>query len=281
MEEKEPSDGLLLDFCPTCGGAWLDAGEMERFGKSVAAAFKEQFEHAAKTLLPTPFPCPRCSKPMDRAWMAQAEVELKVCPGCMGAWIDRARLLALRVHLKRLAAAAAVAAAAALPAPAPAFSRRARILAACGVVVLFWSARRVISGSTKGPAAPPAEAIMSVADYERAALTRLARASSAEVQGRLEEAEDEYKSAAEYYYAAILVAGGSPAGASDVARLEIEYAKVGEPIARIAVRLGRLDEAEEIQKVRLAVFERHRLTEEQAATKKNLAQIRTARKAAR
>jgi|CXWL01.1.fsa_nt_gi Zn-finger nucleic acid-binding protein len=285
MEEKEPSDGLLIDFCPTCGGAWLDAGEIERFG-AAAAAFKNELEHASKTHLSTPFPCPRCrTKTMDRAWIAKAEVEFKICPDCKGAWIDCKRLLALRVYLKRLVgeAAAAAAAEASESSPPDLMNRQLRrwSFRAFAALSLFLFGRCVVFKPAPRPKAPPPETAMSVSDYERSARTRTSRAESAEAGGRLEEAMDEYKSAAEYYYAAILAAAGSPDGRIQGPRLEIEYAKAGEPIARVAVRLGRLEEAEEIQKVRLAVFERHRLTEEQAAVKKKLAEISTARKAVR
>mgnify|MGYP001612148207 FL=1 len=99
---------------------------------------------------------------------------------------------------------------------------------------------------------------MTAADYERAALARRALAITAEVQGRLEEAEDEYKSSAEYYYAAIVAA--SP---PEDLRLELEYAKAGAPIARIVRRRGRLAEAEDIRKISGDVFRRHRVTKEQ------------------
>ena len=56
----------------------------------------------------------------------------------------------------------------------------------------------------------------------------------------------------------------------------MEYAKAGEPIARMAVRRNAYAESEEIQMVRLAVFERHHDLAWQARVWQEMAEALTA-----
>lgn len=189
--------------------------------------------------------------------------------------MDRERLIGLRSYLKRRMPSGATAdepATPSAPGPAiairvrramqslcvPAMSSRARIIAVCAAIGAAGLLYHFLSGPKKASAVASPEAGMSVQDYELAALTRRALAVTAEAQGRLKDAEDEYKTSAEYYYAAI-VAAAPP----EDWRLELEYAKAGTPIARVVARLGRPAESDQIRKITRDVFKRHGVTKEQ------------------
>ena len=100
LEEKEESAGLLIDFCPACSGAWLQAGELERLGAKLEN-FTQTLEYAWKSLQPTKSQCPNCSVNMECGWIKEAEIELRVCPQCKGSWIALRALRILRAYLAR------------------------------------------------------------------------------------------------------------------------------------------------------------------------------------
>jgi len=92
-------DKTAIDICPDCGGAWLDAGELQeciaylnrrrRFGPP-----------ASKTLLQKPVRledvqepcllCARCKRPMEKVnYLYSSNIIIDSCPGCGGIWLDK------------------------------------------------------------------------------------------------------------------------------------------------------------------------------------------------
>ncbi len=101
--EFESIGRAIIDLCRTCGGAWLDRGELEDVevdltDRSTATAAWEAIEHAKGASAPTDratLRCAICSKPMDRRhWHGAEGVVLDACPR-HGVWLDRSDLLVI------------------------------------------------------------------------------------------------------------------------------------------------------------------------------------------
>lgn len=87
-------DQVEIDYCPSCGGIWLDTGELEALLESSAAAGRLLGTTAALTKGKTgPRRCPICRKRMPSAAIpASSPVELDCCPRGDGLWFDRGEL---------------------------------------------------------------------------------------------------------------------------------------------------------------------------------------------
>jgi Zn-finger nucleic acid-binding protein len=86
--------GVELDRCDTCGGTWLDAGELEILVEPdagpdpVAAAIRAAVD-AGKTTRK----CPRCGKRLAEARVdTRPGVVLDHCTRCRGLWFDRGEM---------------------------------------------------------------------------------------------------------------------------------------------------------------------------------------------
>jgi uncharacterized protein len=105
LREKHPST-LEIDRCPSCGGVWLDPGEMQRAedlarkrGKGVNPAviadlFRRTYVNARRAAAERPaIDCPSCGEVMfEREWIYGSEVKVEVCMGCSGVWLDEGEL---------------------------------------------------------------------------------------------------------------------------------------------------------------------------------------------
>lgn len=111
LTETSPRAGLAVDHCPTCGGAWLDIGEVYAFTKDPQAA-QAALKAAYGRTLPSVRSCPRCSREMKTARLAASGVLIEACPGCGGNWFDKGELAVFAASLVPATAAAAPKAAA-------------------------------------------------------------------------------------------------------------------------------------------------------------------------
>lgn len=146
LEEKQHAEGLLIDLCGVCGGAWADRGEV--------VGFVGRYTLLEKGLpvgepSPTHHACPRCEKLMDRVALEGAGLEFEVCAPCGGTWFDGREVQALRAHLTRLAAPPARA-----PAPPrPAWRAAAPVALGLAATVGLWS---FLKRTPPPPPPPPA-----------------------------------------------------------------------------------------------------------------------------
>lgn len=87
-------DEVEIDYCPSCGGIWLDAGELETLLEDSAAAGQLLATTAALAGGKTGARrCPICRKRMHTATVpAATAVELDCCPRRDGIWFDRGEL---------------------------------------------------------------------------------------------------------------------------------------------------------------------------------------------
>lgn len=98
LTESSPRAGLAVDHCASCGGAWLDIGEVYAFTrdpKAAQAALKAAYGKA----LPSVRSCPRCAREMKSARLDSSGVLIEACPGCGGNWFDKGELAVFAASL--------------------------------------------------------------------------------------------------------------------------------------------------------------------------------------
>ncbi|HKS16455.1 MAG TPA: zf-TFIIB domain-containing protein [Planctomycetota bacterium] len=87
--------GIEVDQCQACSGAWLDAGELEEIAERAgikAATLRESFK-AAGTLPHGKRKCVRCRASMTG--VSLGEVLLDRCPYGHGIWFDKGEMAAI------------------------------------------------------------------------------------------------------------------------------------------------------------------------------------------
>lgn len=96
---------VTVDRCPTCGGIWLDQGELEQVQQLVEKVHPETMTRlqmlnasinlAQQKQLPA-IACPVCTKTMFRKEYAHcSQILIDGCPEGHGMWLDRGELEAL------------------------------------------------------------------------------------------------------------------------------------------------------------------------------------------
>jgi len=85
-------DQVEIDYCPSCGGCWLDHGELELILETEGqildlSPFKSSPKGSRR--------CPRCHKKMRADNFPYTSVEVDICPHDGGIWLDRGELLAI------------------------------------------------------------------------------------------------------------------------------------------------------------------------------------------
>lgn len=115
LKEVAPREGLAVDHCAACGGAWLDIGEVYHFTRDAKAA-QGALKAAYGRPMPTARRCPRCARELRGVRLESSGVLIEACPACGGNWFDRGELAAFVDSLKA-------------PEPAPAAPKPAADLA--------------------------------------------------------------------------------------------------------------------------------------------------------
>lgn len=91
-------DGVEVDRCTSCGGTWLDTGELELITERAGVAADRLAEAlaAAGDLRRTGRRCPRCLRWMrEFALGGDPVVHLDRCPRGHGLWCDRGEMAAV------------------------------------------------------------------------------------------------------------------------------------------------------------------------------------------
>jgi uncharacterized protein len=88
--------GVEVDLCTSCGGVWLDKGEIERLGTITA----QELQALRNMLMPPPnqapvasdlaTACVACSGKLREVILGPIHVDF--CPQCNGLWLDRGEL---------------------------------------------------------------------------------------------------------------------------------------------------------------------------------------------
>lgn len=85
-------DQIEIDYCPSCAGCWLDQGELELMLEMHDKIFDlSKFQSASKGKRR----CPRCHKKLKVDKFPNTEVEIDICPGDGGIWLDKGELLSI------------------------------------------------------------------------------------------------------------------------------------------------------------------------------------------
>lgn len=85
---------IEIDYCPSCSGIWLDAGELELLledqteREKITSSFHLDPDHPER-----PYRCPICRKKMDKVYVGnKKELLIDKCPNNDGLWFDRGEL---------------------------------------------------------------------------------------------------------------------------------------------------------------------------------------------
>lgn len=80
-------EGVSVDECPKCGGAFFDADELGRATGDKELARYLSTVHGAGA---SPMVCPACGHLMDLDKVG--EVQLDHCTSCLGVWLDKGEM---------------------------------------------------------------------------------------------------------------------------------------------------------------------------------------------
>ena len=87
--------GVEIDYCPTCGGTWLDPGELEQI-THLAGVAPDRLSRAlreTRNLNPSARACPRCARRLREVSVGEhPAVRLDRCPRGHGLWFDRGEM---------------------------------------------------------------------------------------------------------------------------------------------------------------------------------------------
>ena len=85
---------IEIDYCPSCSGIWLDAGELELLledqveREKITSSFHLDPDHSER-----PYRCPICRKKMDKVYVGdKKELLIDKCPDNDGLWFDKDEL---------------------------------------------------------------------------------------------------------------------------------------------------------------------------------------------
>lgn len=81
--------GVEVDHCRSCGGVWLDKGEIFYFARSAKALIVE-LQRAEKAARPGELASPATGQPMQR--LSVFGIELDMCGETGGLWLDKGEL---------------------------------------------------------------------------------------------------------------------------------------------------------------------------------------------
>ncbi|MBI4610447.1 MAG: M48 family metalloprotease [Candidatus Rokubacteria bacterium] len=94
LDEVYAPEGVVVDFCSGCRGAWYDKGELVFLSKH-PRRLKPLLETALLSPKASELACPRCRVPMETGGLGAPDLLVDRCRSCGGLWLDageRARL---------------------------------------------------------------------------------------------------------------------------------------------------------------------------------------------
>jgi Zn-finger nucleic acid-binding protein len=112
LETKTYEAKIEVDACATCGGMWLDKGELEAiqetrerdYGKvldNVSDTVKRSINDVAQLETP-PIACLKCGAEMDtREYGYCSQIIIDTCPEGHGLWLDAGEIKALELFFER------------------------------------------------------------------------------------------------------------------------------------------------------------------------------------
>ena len=99
-------EGVEIDHCVSCGGTWLDAGEIEMISElagSASGGFTKALDEAGERRKGRRR-CPRCRRKLTIVGIGEEDrLELDHCPRGHGLWFDKGEMKAAIESLHDLA----------------------------------------------------------------------------------------------------------------------------------------------------------------------------------
>ena len=83
-------ENIELDYCPSCEGSWMDAGELELLLNTPTEII--DLSDLPKSIR-SKHRCPRCRKHMRVTQLPDSAVEVDICPRDGGIWLDKGELI--------------------------------------------------------------------------------------------------------------------------------------------------------------------------------------------
>lgn len=94
--DKTRIDEIEVDHCPSCGGLWLDHGEIERLSRKMSSDLDRLRKLLAPKKGPPPVPsdtsqsCPACASAMKEVRLGTIHIDF--CTRCKGFFLDRGEI---------------------------------------------------------------------------------------------------------------------------------------------------------------------------------------------
>jgi Zn-finger nucleic acid-binding protein len=93
--DKASVGDVEVDLCPSCGGLWLDAGELEKIGKASDDDVSKLRQSLGGSTAPegasdTQSSCPACPGQLNEVSLGPVRIEY--CTSCAGLFLDRGEL---------------------------------------------------------------------------------------------------------------------------------------------------------------------------------------------
>lgn len=84
----------MADACGECDGLFLEHGELTQLAPSGTSveAFAEWLPRDPEMLTGKDVKCPACASYMRVTTVQELELEIDICSGCKGIWLDSAKL---------------------------------------------------------------------------------------------------------------------------------------------------------------------------------------------
>jgi len=93
--DKARIDEIEVDLCPSCGGLWLDHGEIEKLARKQGGEIDRLRRLLTSHKGPPPVPsditsaCPSCTANMKEVVLADDKLKIDFCTRCKGVFLDR------------------------------------------------------------------------------------------------------------------------------------------------------------------------------------------------
>jgi uncharacterized protein len=112
LQSKRYEDNIKVGACPSCGGMWLDKGELEVIQETQERDYSEELSRMpdlgyqayelAQQKTGRILQCPYCSTEMEaREYARCSQVMIDACPKCQGIWLDKGEIEALEIFFER------------------------------------------------------------------------------------------------------------------------------------------------------------------------------------
>ncbi|HNP97186.1 MAG TPA: zf-TFIIB domain-containing protein [Cyclobacteriaceae bacterium] len=112
LSRKIYEDAIEIDLCDTCGGVWLDKGELEKIQDIRVNDYSDELkmipDYVGKSILlaksksASPVHCPVCSQVLERREYGYgSQVMIDSCVKGHGVWLDKGELKDLELFYER------------------------------------------------------------------------------------------------------------------------------------------------------------------------------------